>query len=456
MTSAPLSRPIAQARNTATAEADETKTLSRPSVTAPGSSRERLLEAMVRAVARHGHAGASVSRVVELAGASRATFYEHFSNREECFLAAQRSVAERALGFIEVAGNSDVRLSAALEEVLVRAVENPGATRLLLVECPGSSSAARSEHERFLATVERRIDACLRPDRALQIAVGPLLDGVLGMIAMRLLHGEAATLPRLARGLIVWASSYRLAPGEHRLTERNWVELGRSIPPAEFGKREDVALLPRGRSAATSAETAAIRRERIIDATARIVAEKGFAALTVAEVVAAARVPRNAFYAQFDGKQSAFLAAQNLILRDAMGAAAAEFVLGENWPDRVWRGLKGLLYYIAERPDLARVSVLEAQAAGEEAVLRSQSGCTAFTLFLEEGYRQDPRGAFLPSVTSGAVAFAIQGMMRRTLLRGRADRLPELLPHCAHLALAPFIGPQRSLEFVTVKAREVG
>ena len=277
----------------------------------------------------------------------------------------------------------------------------------------------------------------------------------LRVIVMRLLHGEAATLPSLAEGLITWARSYRLAPGERRLTQRDWAELGRPIAPAEPEHGNDVSLLPRGRSAPSLAETVAHRRNRIVDATARIVAQKGFAALTVADVVAAARVPRSAFYAQFDGKQSAFLATQERILRDAMGAAAAEFVLGKSWPERVWKGLRGLLYYIAERPDFAGVSVLEAQAAGEEAVLRSYSSCMGFTLFLEEGYRQNAAASALPSVCSGAIAFAIQGMMRRALMRGSADRLPALLPYCAHIALAPFVGPQCSLEFVSVRATEV-
>ncbi|MDX6635469.1 MAG: hypothetical protein QOF06_1672 [Solirubrobacterales bacterium] len=410
---------------------------------------------MVHAAARHGHAGASVSRVVELAGASRATFYEHFANREACFLAAQRAAAERALGFIGAEARSNVRLAVALEEILVRAVENPAAAKLLLIESLGASRAARHEHERFLAAIEGTIVASLPSECAPQLTDAALLDGVAGVIAMRLLRGEAANLPSLAEGLLAWARSYRLAPGDRRLTQRDWAELGRPIAPAEPAPSNDVALLPRGRSAPSLAETAASRRDRIVDATARIVAQKGFAALTVADVVAAARVPRSAFYAQFEGKQSAFLATQERILRDAMGAAAAEFVLGQSWPERVWKGLRGLLYYIAERPDQARVSVVEAHAAGEEAVLRFQSSCIAFTLFLEEGYRQKPAASSLPSVCSEAIAFAIQGMMRRALMHGSADRLPGLLPQCAHIALAPFIGPQRSLDFVSVKAREV-
>ena len=58
------------------------------------SQRERLVEAMTVVAARHGYAEASVARVVKQAGMSRATFYDHFENRDDCFLAAFRRAAE--------------------------------------------------------------------------------------------------------------------------------------------------------------------------------------------------------------------------------------------------------------------------------------------------------------------------------------------------------------------------
>jgi AcrR family transcriptional regulator len=438
--------------NRSGAEGVGTRAPPRPVLAASGSSRERLLEAMVRVAGRHGYAAASVSRVIEGAGASRACFYQHFSNREQCFLAAQQAVAERALRCMGAEGPRQVQPSAALEDVLVRAAENPAAARLLLIEGAGVSAA---EHERFLATVEMAIDSALQSERSLQVTAATLLDGVRGTIAMRLLQDETAGLPGATAGLLAWARSYRLGPEEVRLTERDWAALGRALAPAQFRQTGQVTLLPRGRSARSPVDTAAQRRDRIIDATARAVAGKGFAAVTVADVVSEARVPRSAFYAQFDGKRAALLVAQERILRDAMGAVAAEFVLGESWPERVWNGLRALLYHIGEQPHVAHFSLMEAEAAGAEAVLRSHANCMAFTLFLEEGYRQDPRGATLPAWSSGAIAFAIRGLMRRALTRGGTDRLPELLPQCAHLALAPFIGSPQALDFVTRMVREV-
>src|SRR5436853_4375001 len=52
------------------------------------SQRGRMLGAMADAVARKGYAATTVADVVAGAGVSRKTFYEHFRDKEECFLAA--------------------------------------------------------------------------------------------------------------------------------------------------------------------------------------------------------------------------------------------------------------------------------------------------------------------------------------------------------------------------------
>lgn len=421
----------------------------------PLGSRERLLRGMALAVAGEGYGAASVSRVLALSGASRATFYEHFSNREECFLAAHREAAGRALRAVGTDRGGGVRLAVALEEALVRAAENPAATRLLLVEAPGAGRVAREDSERFRAGLEASIDASLAPDHLPQLPTSALVDGIAGVVAARLCGGRGETLPRLASDLMAWGRSYLAAPGERRLGEAEWRALGASLPAAEPGREPDPSLLPRGRSALDAATGAASRRRRIVVATAQAVAARGYAGFTVADVVAAARVPRSAFYAQFSGKREAFLAVQEEVLREAMAAAAARFVVGEEWPERIWNGLEALLYYVAERPDLARAGIVEVQAAGNAAVVRLHETALAFTLFLEEGYRLHPPPTN-SRVLAEAIAFSIQGAMRRVILRWGAGRLPEFLPLCSHLALAPFLGPRQSLEFVSRRARTAG
>ena len=52
------------------------------------SQRERVLVGMADAVAAKGYANVAVADVIERAGVSRRSFYEHFTNKEDAFLAA--------------------------------------------------------------------------------------------------------------------------------------------------------------------------------------------------------------------------------------------------------------------------------------------------------------------------------------------------------------------------------
>ena len=62
---------------------------------AGADQRSRLLEAIVDVVARTGYPQTKIGDVASHAGVSRATFYELFKNKEECFLAAHRELVQR-------------------------------------------------------------------------------------------------------------------------------------------------------------------------------------------------------------------------------------------------------------------------------------------------------------------------------------------------------------------------
>src|SRR3954452_13838898 len=85
------------------------------------SQRGRMLAAMADAVARTGYAGTTVADVVAGAGVSRKTFYEHFSDREECFLAAFDTGVDMVFGAILAAEPVDDESWLGLMRARVRA-----------------------------------------------------------------------------------------------------------------------------------------------------------------------------------------------------------------------------------------------------------------------------------------------------------------------------------------------
>ena len=109
--------------------------------------RERLIVAMLNAAAELGYLETNVQDVIDRAGVSRPTFYEHFANKEDCFLAAFDTSAERLRKKIHAAARKggDVwrdRIRFGLEALLRFASREPDTARTMVVEARAASAAA--------------------------------------------------------------------------------------------------------------------------------------------------------------------------------------------------------------------------------------------------------------------------------------------------------------------------
>src|SRR4051794_34552747 len=426
-------------------------------------AREQLLTGMVQVASAGGYSCASVARLVDRTGVSRRAFYAQFRDREDCFLAAYRAVVARgrtALSTAAAASSPADRPRAVLDALVHQIVMDPAAARLVFLEADGAPLPVRREHWAVLQAVEVELDRflCRRATSGppLQIPAAALRTAIQTIVSMRLLREEADSLPGLLDDLVTWVGCYRLPAGENLRSQRFWSDLEGRFPPLPRRELERPSLLPRGRSALVPDGAAAKRRSRILEATIRTTAAKGYAAVTVAEIVAAARLTKGAFYSHFDSKLDAFLAAQRLGLQETLAAAAAAFYAERAWPDRVWAGLREFLRYFAENPEAAVFGIIEVHAAGEAAIRLEHDTRTAFTVFLEEGHRERAAaGASLPPITSEAVAAANYGLLRREVLRGKTEYAVRLLPQTAYLTLAPFLGPVETLAFIEGQVRAV-
>jgi len=432
---------------------------------AKAGQRERLVAAMTQAAARYGHKDTSVARVVEQAGVSRATFYEHFADKEDCFLAAFELAAERieaALERIEADSPPSQRAPALLDDLVENIVRGPAAAHILLLDARAAGARTREAHQRLtlivVATMERWLAA--QNDFGWRLAIsGPaIMEGAVGILTIRAFRGETARLADLREDLLAWMISYSVPGDQPRLDPDGWRRLGAGFPvaPAPPSPRPPAGRLPRGRGAVAPEAVAGARRERILGAVAQLARTKGYTAMTVADIVKAAAVTRESFYELFRSKEDAFLAAQTAGLEASISRTAAKFFAGENWPMRAWDGLEALLGYVARQPDLVYLDVIESYAVGSAAIRRSIDNLMAYTLFLEDGYRQSPQAERLPRLCSEAIAASILGLMRRTVDEGRTERMLEILPQASYVALAPFIGPAAAIDLVETKVAAAG
>src|SRR3712207_6412328 len=112
------------------------------------------------------------------------------------------------------------------------------------------------------------------------------------------------------------------------------------------------------------------QRARLLDAMGHVVAERGYANATVADVVRAAGVSRSTFYEQFPSKEACFLEAFR-VTTDALEErvrAAVHAAEGAGWRVQLRAGIRGYLAALAARPDVARTYLVEIQSAGSEAL----------------------------------------------------------------------------------------
>jgi AcrR family transcriptional regulator len=103
-----------------------------------GDHRLRLLEGMAAAVNEKGYAATTIADVVRHSRVSKRTFYEHFADREACFLACYAHGGELALGAVAAAAGArgpwPERVRAATRAYLAVLGARPALSRTLLVE----------------------------------------------------------------------------------------------------------------------------------------------------------------------------------------------------------------------------------------------------------------------------------------------------------------------------------
>jgi AcrR family transcriptional regulator len=177
-----------------------------PSDLVSAVQRERLIVAMLRAASELGYRETNVQDVIERAGVSRPTFYEHFANKEGCFLAAFDTTATRLrqrLG--EAARRGDdwrERMRCALEALLDFATTEADAARTIVVEARAASADAVLRRDELLSDFADCIAKQARellPDGSSHSAIkaAGIVGGIEALLYSRLNKGDVDDLDAL-------------------------------------------------------------------------------------------------------------------------------------------------------------------------------------------------------------------------------------------------------------------
>ena len=188
--------------------------------------------------------------------------------------------------------------------------------------------------------------------------------------------------------------------------------------------------LPRGTHGLAPSLVAASQRARLLEATGRAVAEKGYAAATIDDIVRGAGVSKKTFYEHFPDKLGCFLAAYEAASDELLEHVRAAQDTETDWVDRTRAGIHAYLRWLAAEPALARVFLIEIAAAGPEALQRRERVRDRYA----ERMRELQTTNSVADELFHAVVAAVDALVVRRLRAG--DDVRELEPTILQLQLA--------------------
>jgi len=169
------------------------------------------------------------------------------------------------------------------------------------------------------------------------------------------------------------------------------------------------------------------QRERLLAAVPAVAAAHGYEAMSVADIVKAAAVSRNAFYKNFSDKQDCVATAHELGHERLFGVLSTGCYEGATAEERVGGSLEAGLDLLAADPALARFLFVEAPSGGDEIALRFHEWLRRYgTLLRAAAPDLPPQSVPLPEVEQ-VILGGIASRIASEVLRDRGEELRGLV-----------------------------
>jgi len=166
------------------------------------------------------------------------------------------------------------------------------------------------------------------------------------------------------------------------------------------------------------------QRERLLDATEALIAEKGATGTTIEAIVKTAGISTVTFYEQFRDKDECFVAAFERAVEELRAEVSDAVPAEAAWSEKVSVGLEALLTALDAEPARARLCFVEAQRGGREMAARYDAALDAVAAVLDDSLGQ-------------AIAGGLAWLLRERLELGGEGSVRDLLPQMTDVVLAP-------------------
>jgi AcrR family transcriptional regulator len=157
-----------------------------------------------------------------------------------------------------------------------------------------------------------------------------------------------------------------------------------------------------------------------------IVADHGYEAVKVRELVHLAGVSSGAFYKHFESKEDCFLRTHDLVVRRATRRIIASQAGEAEWKERPRLIFDAFVRELEDDPAAARFALIEAYASGPVALEQARKSEATFEIMMAQSFARAPAGMAVPPMVVEGMMAGVAGIARTRLLAGRELELTDL------------------------------
>lgn len=155
----------------------------------------------------------------------------------------------------------------------------------------------------------------------------------------------------------------------------------------------------------------------------QIVAEHGYAAVKVRDLVRLAGVSSAAFYKLFENKEDCFLRTHDVVVRRATRRIIASQAKEDDWAKRPRLIFDAFARELESDSDAAYLALVEAYAISPEGLTQARKAEATFEAMLAQSFARAPGGMVVPPMVVEGMMAGVAGVARARLLAGRLTKL---------------------------------
>jgi AcrR family transcriptional regulator len=175
------------------------------------------------------------------------------------------------------------------------------------------------------------------------------------------------------------------------------------------------------------------------------IAETGYRATRVGDVLARSGLSRKSFYEHFPNKQECLLATFDLVADESLRRVERAYRAAEGWPGCVEAAISELFSSTLENPGAQRLALIEIASVGPAGIERRERSIVRYERFIRQALETAPGEGTVSPVVLKATIGGLNWILYRRVFAGANRELAGLIPALVSWATAYYPTPEALL-----------